>query len=272
MVPREAQHREIGSDHYHGGQVRPDAGGLHPALFHKGLLDRVEKAGASIAANTRVTAIEAESGRFIVATALGPLSARDILVATNGYTGSATPWLHRRIVPIQSQIIATEELAPETIKQLLPGRRMVLDSCRLHNYFRPSPDGRRILFGGRAGTTEKDPHRSGAHLFRQMTTVFPELATTVITHSWSGLTGYTFDRFPHLGVHRGIHFATGFCGRGVAWAPYLGHKAALRILGAEGAESLFNGRRFPSRPFYFGRPWFLPPVIHWYGLLDRLRI
>ncbi len=164
MAPREAQHREIGSDHYHGGQVRPDAGGLHPALLHKGLLDRAEKAGVSIAVNTRVTAIEAERDRFNVATALGPLSARDVLVATNGYTGPATPWLHRRIVPIQSQIIATEELAPETMNRLLPGRRMVLDSHRLHNYFRPSPDGRRILFGGRAGTTEKDSHHSGAHL------------------------------------------------------------------------------------------------------------
>ncbi len=272
MVPREAQHREIGSDHFHGGQVRPDVGGLHPALFHKGLLDSVEKAGASIAAKTRVTAIEAERGRFNVATALGPLSARDVLVTTNGYTGPETPWLRRRIIPIQSPIIATEELAPETMDRLLPKRRMFLDYHRLHNYFRPSPDGRRLLFGGRSGATEKDPHHSGAHLFRQLTTVFPELATTAITHSWSGLTGYTFDKFPHLGVQDGIHFATGFCGRGVVWAPYLGHMAALRVLGAEAAECLFDGRQFPSRPLYYGRPWFLPAVIHWYGLLDRLRI
>ena len=243
-----------------------------PALFHKGLLNSVEKAGASIAGNTRVTAIEGDGGRFNVATELGPLSAREVLVTTNGYTGPSTPWLRRRIIPIQSQIIATEALPPETMDHLIPERRMVLDYHRLHNYFRPSPDGKRILFGGRSGATEKDPHHSGAHLFRQLTTVFPELATTAITHSWSGLTGYTFDKFPHLGVQDGIHFATGFCGRGVVWAPYLGHLAALRVLGTEAADCLFDKCQFPSRPLYYGRPWFLPVVIHWFGLLDRLRV
>ena len=272
MVPREEQHREIGSDHYYGGQVQPDVGGLHPALFHKGLLESAERAGALIAGNARVSVIEAESDRFNLDTALGPLSARDVLVATNGYTGPTTPWLHRRIVPIQSQIIATEELPSETMDHLMPKRRMILDHHRLHNYFRPSPDGKRILFGGRSGATEKDPHHSGAHLFRQLTTVFPELATTAITHSWSGLTGYTFDKFPHIGVQEGVHYATGFCGKGVVWAPYLGHLAALRVLGTEAQGCLFDGREFPSNPLYYGRPWFLPAVIHWYGLLDRLRI
>jgi glycine/D-amino acid oxidase-like deaminating enzyme len=272
MVTREAQHREIGSDHYCGGQVRPDVGGLHPALFHKGLLVSVEKAGASVASSARVSAIEADRDRFNVETARGSLSARDVLVTTNGYTGPATPWLRRRIIPIQSQIIATEELPPETMDRLMPSRRMFLDTHRLHNYFRPSADGTRLLFGGRSGATEKDPHHSGAHLFRQVTNVFPELATIAISHSWSGLTGYTFDKFPHVGIHEGIHFAIGFCGQGVVWAPYLGHMAALRLLGADAAECLFDDRQFPTRPLYYGRPWFLPAVIHWYGLLDRLRI
>ena len=272
MVTREEQHREIGSDHYCGGQVRPDVGGLHPALFHQGLLHSVEKAGASIASNARVSAIDADRDRFNVETARGLVSARDVLVTTNGYTGPATPWLRRRIIPIQSQIIATEELPPETMDRLMPSRRMFLDTHRLHNYFRPSADGKRLLFGGRSGATEKDPHHSGAHLFRQVTKVFPDLATTTISHSWSGLTGYTFDKFPHVGIHEGVHFAIGFCGQGVVWAPYLGHMAALRLLGEDAAECLFDGRQFPTRPLYYGRPWFLPAVIHWYGLLDRLRI
>ena len=39
--------------------------------------------------------------------------ARDVVVATNGYTGRLTPWLQRRVIPIGSYIIATEPL-PET--------------------------------------------------------------------------------------------------------------------------------------------------------------
>ena len=241
--------------------MRPDVGALHPALLHRGLLDRAEEAGASIASNTRVTVIGAERDLFTVKTARGSLSARDVLVATNGYTGTTTPWLRRRIIPIQSQIIATEALPPETMERLMPKRRMVLDTHRLHNYFRASPDGRRILFGGRSGAAEKNPHHSGAHLFRQLISAFPELASTAITHSWSGLTGYTFDKFPHLGVHEGVHYSAGFCGQGIVWAPYMGQLAALRVLGSESAASLFDDREFPSKPLYYGKPWFLPAVI-----------
>ena len=102
--------------------------------------------------------------------------------------------------------------------------------------------------------------------------VFPELEGVRLTHSWWGYTGYTFDFTPHLIVHDGIHYATGFCGSGVVWAPWLGNKAAHMILGnKEDAQSVFAQRSFPTRPFYRGHSWFLPYVIGWYGLKDRFK-
>ncbi len=47
-----------------------------------------------------------------VETQRGALSAGDVVIATNGYTGDLTPALKRRVVPIASHIIATEELPP----------------------------------------------------------------------------------------------------------------------------------------------------------------
>lgn len=270
MVPRSEQHREIGSDLYHGGQLRPDMGGLHPALLHKGLLDRALEAGATVAARTPVLGMAGQPGGFTVTTGRGTVRAGEVIVATNGTTGKATPWLRRRVIPIDSQIIATGPLTAETMDRLMPGRRMIVDSFRLHSYFRTSPDGTRILFGGRAGSNQADPRRGGADLYRRMVATFPELAGVAITHWWSGRTGYTFDFLPHIGVHHGIRHAIGFCGAGVVWAPYLGHKAALAVLGSAEAGSVFDGSGFPTRPLYFGRPWFLPAVISYYGLLDRL--
>lgn len=270
MVPQAEQHRELGTDHYFGGEVRPDIGALHPALFHKGLLERAKEAGAVVVARAPVLGI-AEVGRgFELATGKGPVIARDVLIASNGYTGPATPWFRRRVIPIRSQIVATEPLPPETMRRLMPKGRMLGDTCRLYNYYRPSPDGTRILFGGRAGADKVDPRESGGHLYRNLVTVFPELAGVGITHSWSGNTGYTFDMLPHVGVHGGIHYAIGFCGSGVVWAPYLGDKAALRILGRKTeAETALD--RFPIQavPIYHGRPWFLPLVVAWYGFRDR---
>ncbi len=157
------------------------------------------------------------------------------------------------------------------MNRLIPRGRMIVDSCKLHNYFRPSPNCSRILFGGRAGAAMSDPRRRAAHPYRKLTEVFPELAGVRITHSWSGITGYTFDLLPHIGIHEGVHYAMGFCGGGVVWAPYLGRKVALNVLGVPEAN-LFDARNFPTRPLYYGRPWFLPTIMSYYGWRDRLGV
>ena len=191
MVPRSALRNELGTDLYHGGQIRPDIGGLHPGLFHAGLLERALAAGAGVADSTRVVAVERETQGFTVQTERGAVRARDVIVATNGYTGDTMPWLKRRIVPIQSQIIATEPIGDNLMNQLMPKRRMLGETRNLYHYYRPAPDETCILFGGRAGANKRDPRQSGAHLYRGLIEIFPELAGVGLTHSWSGFTGYT---------------------------------------------------------------------------------
>ena len=54
-IPRAEQHKEIGSEYYHGGMVRSDLAGLHPGKFVMGLLNTVTKAGAVVHGETPVT-------------------------------------------------------------------------------------------------------------------------------------------------------------------------------------------------------------------------
>ncbi len=270
MVAKADQHRELGTDFYFGGQVRADIGGLHPGLLHQGMLDRAVEAGAAVIAETAVTRIDRADNGFRIETAAGTLAAADVIVATNGYTDAALPWLRRRVIPIPSQIIATEPLDRATLDRLMPKRRMCGDTRNLYNYYRPSPDDTRIVFGGRRGADTDDPRRKCAHLYANMVEIFPDLEGIGLTHSWWGYTGYSFDFLPHVAVHDGIHYATAFCGSGVVWAPWLGRKAALRVLGEAEAASAFDAFAFNGRPLYNGRPWFLPLVIGWYGLKDRL--
>ena len=51
---------------------------------------------------------------------------------------------------------------------------------------------------------------------------------------------------------------------------YLGHKIALRLLGAKDSATAFDGRRFPSLPLYRGKPWFMPLVYGYYYWRDRV--
>lgn len=270
MVPRAEQRQEVGSDLYYGGRVAFMNAGLHPALYHQGLLERVLSVGAAVAARTPVTGIAREGQAFLVTTPRGRVRARDVIVATNGYTGGATPELCRRLIPIGSYMIATEPLDAAVMRRVMPKGRMIADTKRILYYYRPSPDGARILFGGRAGTTETDVQVSGRRLYRFMTRVYPELAGVKVTHSWTGFVAFTFDKLPHTGVREGIHYAMGYCGSGVAMATYLGHKTALRVLGSPEAATPLEGLEFPTRPFYTGNPWFLPLVAFTYRWADRL--
>jgi len=269
MVPRSEQHRELATDHYFGGQARPDIAGLHPGLLHQGMMARALAAGVVIVSQTKVLKIARAGKGHTIHTARGNLTAGDVVVATNGYTDGMMRWLNRRIIAIPSQIIATEELPPETMSRLMPRRRMIGDTRNLYNYYRPSPDNKRIIFGGRRGADTDDSTKKAAHLYHNLLEVFPELAGIALTHSWWGYTGYTFDFLPKLAVHDGVHYAVGYCGSGVVWAPWLGRKAALAILGGEDAKSIFGEDPLQTRPLYHGKPWFLPPVIAWYGLKDR---
>lgn len=214
MVPKSEQHREIGSDLYFGGQLRPDIGGLHPGKLHQGILDRAREAGVAVHGGTPFTGMRRDGEEHEVATERGTIRARNVIVATNGYTGKSSPWLQKRIAPIPSQIIATDPIPKETMDRLMPKRRMLGETRNLYHYFRPAPDDNGIVFGGRAGALTDDPMKKLSHLSRNLIEIFPELDGIGFTHSWWGYTGFTFDFLPKLVVRDGVHYAAGFCGSG----------------------------------------------------------
>ncbi|HIP79840.1 MAG TPA: FAD-binding oxidoreductase, partial [Kiloniellaceae bacterium] len=85
-VPRNDQRREIGSDAYFGGIVFEKHACLDPGRFHQGLLDRAISAGAAVIPHSAVTAIESDGEGHRLVTAQGSVRAREVIVATNGYT------------------------------------------------------------------------------------------------------------------------------------------------------------------------------------------
>jgi len=270
-VPRAEQRRELGSDLYHGGVVYPQDAGLHPARYHQGLLKAARDAGAQVIGHCGVSAIARTARGFDVQTTQGRVHARDVIVATNGYTGPATPWLRRRVIPIGSYIIATEELPADLMDRLFPTDRVISDTRKVVYYYRPSPDRRRVIFGGRVSAGETDPALSGPRLHEEMRTLFPELQGTRISHSWLGHVAYTFDEVMHVGRHEGVHYAMGYCGTGVSMASYLGMRLGQKVLGTPEGATAFDDLPFATRPFYTGTPWFLPPLVAWYRWRDRIQ-
>jgi glycine/D-amino acid oxidase-like deaminating enzyme len=235
------------------------------------MLDRALTAGATVIPRCPVQAIGRDGAGFTVSTPKGRIAARDVIVATNGYTSPVTPDLRRRVIPIGSYIIATEPLDRALTARLMPKARVNSDTRRIVVYYRLSPDRRRVIFGGRVALMETDPRVTAPRLHAEMTAIFPELAKARITHSWAGFVAYTFDTMPHLGKWRdGVHYAMGYCGSGVSLATYFGTRIGQQVLGLQEGRTALDGLEFPTRPFYTGMPWFLAPTLVWYRLRDRV--
>jgi len=270
VVQRADQHREIASDAYHGGCVYHDDASLDPMRLLTALLKRALDGGVSVLDHCPATAVQRSGDRFEVLTPRGTIRARKVLIATNGYSGPLSPWHRRRVIPIGSYQIATERLGADRVRELIPNARNIVDSRRVVVYYRPSPDGERILFGGRAALSEKDPRACVPRLRQMLADIFPQLRDVGITHAWAGWVAYTFDSLPHLGRHAGIYYCMGYCGQGVPLAPYFGHRIGQQMMGLAEGRTALDDLAFPSRPYYFGVPWFLAPSVLAYRAMDAV--
>ena len=269
MVSRAEQTKEIGTGRYFGGVKIEDHAGLHPGLYHQGLLDAARAAGVTISAHTPVQRIIRDGAGSIVQTPRGRVAARAVIVATNGYSGDAFPWLKRRVMPFDAYQTVSEPMDTERVRQLLPGDRTFIDWNFNVDWVRRAPgDPTRIVFGGLTGGRNQDLRIMAERLHIRLMRIFPELSDLRFDHVWTGKCGGTFDLYPHIGSHEGIHFAVGYCFAGVPMGTLFGQKLASRILGRKGGESAFD-RPMPSNPLYWGNPWFVPYAIDWMSRRDR---
>ena len=268
LLPRARLEEELRTTLYHGGLRISRAGSLHPALYTQGLATAARRAGATLVGGVAVQGIAREDAGFVVTTSAGTVKARHVMVATNGYTGRATPWHRRRVIPVASYMIATEEIGAERVRALLPKLRVYGDTKKILYYFRPSPDGLRILFGGRATLSDTDPRIGARWLHRHLVHLFPHLEGVRITHGWKGNVAFAFDMLPHVGVQDGVHHALGCNGSGVTTMTHLGTVAARMMLGGDNRISAFARLPMTTLPGYRGTPWFMPVVTGWYRLKD----
>jgi glycine/D-amino acid oxidase-like deaminating enzyme len=269
FVPRERIRDEIGSDAYHGGLAVEGAGILHPAKWFVGLVGLAERAGAELHEGVRASKIRKQAdGRFVVETDRGAILAKDVLVATNGYVDGVVPALRRRIVPLGSYIIATEQLPADLAHELSPTRRAMWDSRNFLSYWHVSADNR-MIFGGRVSFFPTTIARTARLLWDRLMTIHPQLAPYRVEYAWGGKVAMAFDRMPHVGRTGGVAYAMGYAGTGVLLSSWMGTRTAEWMGG--GAAPPQSKYRFPLVPAPFeGRPWFMPIVGEYFRFRDRL--
>ncbi len=257
----------VGSKAYHGGMVNEWSASLHPTKYLYGLAGAVVRQGGLLCEKTAVTRLEKPANGFIIHTSQGTVQAREVLLATNGYSGKLVSPIQRLVFPMSSVAIVTEPLSEAQQIYLNPDGRTAQDSRWLHHYFRLTPDGRFLYGSHQQWQREQDLLDCADTVRRQMVRRFPMLQDQPLSHVWAGNLGQTFDMVPHIGRLNGVHFALGYSGQGVALSAYLGREAGLLLSGHK-RSSPFVAIQPVTHFYYRQRARFAPLVGHYYRFLD----
>lgn len=227
----------LGGPQSHGGLLQKDAIGLNPLKLAFGLLRLARGAGATVCSASPVTGWTREGGRHLLRTPGGAVRAREVVIATNGYTPEGLhPATDGALLPVLSHIIVTRPMTPaEKAEAAFHTSHVLTDTRNLLFYFRRLPDDR-ILFGGRGQATDSPESRAAqrAYLLAELKRKCPALGSITVDYDWCGWVCVTWDKMPH--VHHAaddpsVSYALGYQGSGVAAAVHAGRLLADRLGG-----------------------------------------
>lgn len=240
-----------GTRAYSAGVVAPRGGAIHPLKLALGMASVARQRGVEIYSDSAVESLEKTGDVWIAQTANGRVMAKQVIVATNGYSDALVPRLASSVIPLTPIQIATEPLPDDVINSILPHGHTISDSRRVIMYARREP-GNRIVYGG-LGRTERDNTLVGYDwLIKDAVRVFPQLAGVQWSHRWGGRVAITEDHLPHLHEPEpGLLIGLGYNGRGVAMSQLMGQALAERALGTAQSDLTFpvtTIRPMPGRP------------------------
>ena len=268
--------QEVGGGAHVGGWLDPRGAGIHPLNYARGLAAALVRRDVPIYVRSPVRRLVDEPGRVRLETDSGAINARQVIIATNAYTDMvqfAPNQLDRRIVPVNTSVIATGPLGDNIAGTVIPGRRMVADTKHIMNWYRLSDD-KRLIFGGRGDITGRSDDPSVYRMLeQQMVETFPQVTDAKVAHRWSGKVAVTLDDFPHIGrLSPQVSFALGYGGRGVALSNMLGKLLAQLIRGEPVDAGPMSDNVFNPVPFHAFRVTGMQIVAAWYRYLDHRAI
>jgi glycine/D-amino acid oxidase-like deaminating enzyme len=204
--------------------------------------------------------------RGLARTPGGSVKANAVVLATGSWLAGVRE-IRRGVVPLSSDMIATEPMPGRLADAGWTGGEAV-SNCRLMvHYYRTTRDGRiafgrgggRLAFGGRVDGAFDYNERQTQELTEELPRLVPFARGVTLTHAWGGPIDRTTDGLPFFGRLPGrarVVYGVGFSGNGVAPSLTAGKILASSALGRDDEWSgcgLNRGvpGRFPPEPVRF---------------------
>jgi glycine/D-amino acid oxidase-like deaminating enzyme len=272
----------MASPEFHGALVNPNGFALNPMKYVSGLARQAESMGISVFGHSPALAIEKSGGGYAVTTQGGKVLARNLVIATNGYSSeNLPPWLAGRLLPVLTNIIVTRPLAEDEVSaQGWTSTQMCYDARASLHYFRLMPPakgetGPRMLFGMRGGTSASEPTMVAMHkrLRQHFERVFPAWRQVETPFFWSGLACLTRNLTSYCGPipdMENAYASLAYHGNGVAMGSHSGRLVGRMISGDLDAADLPPAMRVtPQRfPFPALRRTYLAGAYKWHEWRD----
>ena len=254
------------SKEFAGGLVMSEAHHVHPAKLILGLASLARSLGVTICERTEVTDVQATKSGSRVTTNGGNLTAKDVLLATGGYTPEVFRFLWERTLGVPSIVVASEDYRREDVQSLFPSERVLLVNKHCGYNCRPSPDGRRILLGGPLAKVRGSIDANVDVLRNYFSRLFPEVAHMEFTHCWTGSIAATRDSIGHSGAHQNTWYSVG--NSGLVSCADAGRRMAQNILHADESAATADAR-FVRWPLRHSEPLLWRSIEYSTRLLDR---
>ena len=255
-----------------GATYSPHCARIHPARLVRGLAQAVERRGATIYENTRVSQVRAGSNsrRAQVLTPHATVRAQYVVRATEGYTPTM-PGQRRTVVPLYSLMIATAPLSDAWWRDYgFDGYPTFSDERHLLIYGQRTRDNR-LAFGGRGspyhfGSSVEPRYDADEDVFTRLVSSLRELFPTLdaeITHRWGGPLAMPRDALPSVRVDHGTGLAAagGYTGDGVTLS-YVCANALADVIVSPATPTPYSTLPFVEEPL---RRWEFEPG-RWLGI------
>jgi glycine/D-amino acid oxidase-like deaminating enzyme len=256
-----------------GGFFMPHCAAIHPARLARGLAEVLEGRGVRIFEKTPALAFDSNG----VDTSMGHVRAESIIMATEGFS-RFLPGLSRKLIPIHSNMIATEPLNDDEIEETGLTRRYTWNNGKhMATYGQLTAD-KRIAFGHRGRYIYDGgirlQYESSEPVFKMISDelfrFFPSLRGKKISHAWGGPMGVSRTLTPAVCFDPGqkVGWAGGFFGDGVGATNLAGRTMADLVLNrdTERSHALWVN---PEREKALDARLWEPEPIRWLGVQAR---